>query len=84
MTETVFVKIMSTEKIPRENEGLLGSTQNSNNIHIIKSSTTKDSEGKTDFFFSLEFLMSRGNHSDLFFDFFFHKAKFFQSPAGTG
>jgi len=45
VTETVFVKIMSTEKIPKENEGLLGSTQNSNNIHIIKSSTTKDSEG---------------------------------------
>ena len=65
MTETVFVKIMSTEKIPKENEGLLGSTQNSNNIHIIKSSTTKDSEGKADVFLRSWISNEPGDHSHL-------------------
>ena len=60
-----FVKIMSTEKIPKENEGLLGSTQNSNNIHIIKSSTTKDSEGKTDVFLRSWISNEPGDHSHL-------------------
>ena len=45
----------STDKVPNidENKGLLESSQNSNNIHIIKSSPKKDAEGKELFFFSL-------------------------------
>ena len=44
-----------TDKIPNGDESkvLLESSQNSNNIHIIKSSSTKDAEGKKTFFFTM-------------------------------
>ena len=53
------IRIMSsTDKIPNidENKGLLDPSQNSNNIHIIKSSPTKDAEGKKWFFLSLIYI----------------------------